>query len=339
MSSFGEKGSSPACAVTQASLPSQRKEMKKLTTEDIIAKFVEVHGNKYDYSLIDYKGVDYKVDIICNEHGIFRQTPYNHIHGQECKFCSFIETSKRMLLDTNRFIESAVEIHGAQYDYSLTNYTGSKKKVLILCNKHGCFSQRACNHLLGRGCPKCKAEKQSITRRLDKEAFILNANKVHNFKYDYNNVEYSNNRSIVSIICPDHGLFRQKANNHLNGKGCPLCAQSGFSLFGNGFVYILQSADMIKVGITNKEVNIRVKQINRYSPQQFTAVFYKEMQASVANKVETKLLTWLRCQGLSQPIDKFNGYSECFYPGNITLPQTVDKLLEFESEVENGWVD
>ena len=41
--------------------------------------------------------------------------------------------------------------------------------------------------------------------------------------YDYTLVKYKNNHEKVTIICPKHGAFHQRPNNHLNGAGCPKC--------------------------------------------------------------------------------------------------------------------
>ena len=56
-----------------------------------------------------------------------------------------------------------------------------------------------------------------------KDAFIAKARTVHNNKYDYSLVEYVNAHKKVKILCPEHGVFEQNANNHLNGQGCPVC--------------------------------------------------------------------------------------------------------------------
>lgn len=48
----------------------------------------EIHNGKYDYSLVEYGGVDYPVKIICPIHGVFEQTPYKHINcRQGCPRC------------------------------------------------------------------------------------------------------------------------------------------------------------------------------------------------------------------------------------------------------------
>jgi len=66
--------------------------------------------------------------------------------------------------------------------------------------------------------------KPTIQTSINKnDCFSKKANIVHNNKYDYSEVEYVNNRTKVSIICPDHGEFTQIPVSHLSGIGCPKC--------------------------------------------------------------------------------------------------------------------
>lgn len=46
-------------------------ENKKMTNGDFIGKVKEIHGNRYDYSLVEYTNSNTKVKIICEEHGEF----------------------------------------------------------------------------------------------------------------------------------------------------------------------------------------------------------------------------------------------------------------------------
>ena len=62
--------------------------MKKLTTEQWINKAKEIHGDKYNYSLVEYKNNSEKVTIVCTEHGNFTQAPVNHLSGQNCPGCA-----------------------------------------------------------------------------------------------------------------------------------------------------------------------------------------------------------------------------------------------------------
>ena len=60
-------------------------------------------------------------------------------------------------------------------------------------------------------------------RALTQEGFINKAMAKHGDRYDYSMVSYKNNRTKVSIICKDHGVFTQKTYNHVLGQGCPVC--------------------------------------------------------------------------------------------------------------------
>jgi len=61
-------------------------------------------------------------------------------------------------------------------------------------------------------------------KKITQELFLNKCAKIHGNKYDYSNSNYSNSRSIIEIICKIHGKFYMKANNHLNGQGCPECS-------------------------------------------------------------------------------------------------------------------
>ena len=59
-----------------------------MTKEQFIKKAKLVHGENYDYSLVEYKNNKTKVKIKCNNCGkIFEQRPNNHLNGQKCPFC------------------------------------------------------------------------------------------------------------------------------------------------------------------------------------------------------------------------------------------------------------
>ena len=170
-----------------------------------------IHGEKYDYSLVEYTNNKTKVKIICPTHGVFEQRPINHLYGQSCSTCS-------NSLTTEEFLSNAKNVHGDKYDYSLVEYKNYVTKVKIICPTHGVFEQTPNNHLKGNLCYKCV-----FTHKKTTEEFVINAKNVHGDKYDYSLVEYKNSSSKVRIICPTHGIFEQRPNDHLNGNGCPSC--------------------------------------------------------------------------------------------------------------------
>jgi len=118
---------------------------------------------------------------------------------------------------TEEFIEMAKSIHGDRYDYSLVEYKNNKTKVKIICPVHGVFEQKPIHHLRGHGCHECG------DKRLTTKQFIEKVKSIHKDKYDYSLVEYKNNKTKVKIICPVHGPFEQRPNDHLRGRGCFKC--------------------------------------------------------------------------------------------------------------------
>ena len=134
----------------------------KSNTDDFIKKSREIHGDKYDYSKVEYINNRTKVCIICPEHGEFWQTPNSHLNGNGCFECSYIERGKDKRLTTEEFIEKAKKIHGDKYDYSKTVYSTWFEKVCMICPKHGEVWQTPASHLHGFGCPKCH---QSLMER------------------------------------------------------------------------------------------------------------------------------------------------------------------------------
>ncbi|AXF52612.1 MAG: protein of unknown function DUF723 [Caudoviricetes sp.] len=113
--------------------------------------------------------------------------------------------------------------HGDFYDYSLVEYKGTSVKVKIICPIHDIFECTPNNHTRGKGCPKCGRIKNSKSRSKTNEQFISEAIEVNGGEYDYSLVEYTNDKSKVTVICKKHDKFLVTPNNHLRGKGCPVC--------------------------------------------------------------------------------------------------------------------
>ena len=206
---------------------------KKSNTNKFINKSKEIHGDKYDYSKVEYKKANEKVIIICDKHGDFLQKPNSHLskeHG--CRKCSTEIISVKLRKTTNQFIEDSIQIHGDTYDYSKVEYKISGEKVIIICKEHGEFLQTPNSHLSKKsGCIKCSGNGLSNT-----EDFIKKSKEINGDTYDYSKVEYKNAGEKVIIICKEHGEFEQKANNHLNGQGCYKCGYNMFIFSNNDFI-------------------------------------------------------------------------------------------------------
>ena len=259
---------------------------KRHTTESFIKKSNEIHNNKYDYSETIFKHTEEKLIISCPLHGKFEQRAASHLYGRGCKKCGinsvassnttsqeeFIKRSKEKYNDkysydeliykshskgkitltcnihgsfqikaikhfignnggckkcgnvekmtNHEFIERSNKIHNNFYDYSLSNCIKSSEKIDIICPKHGLFKQKINSHLIGSKCPKC------VLNIRTKDELIIELNKIHNNFYDYSLLNYINSSEKIDIICPKHGLFKQKFYSHLSGHNCPKCKSS-----------------------------------------------------------------------------------------------------------------
>lgn len=193
-----------------------------LNNEIFIKRSKDKFGDKFDYSLLDYKGVLYPVTLICKVHGVFEINANIHLNSPHgCLICSklsSVTTGERPPRDTG-FVEKSRVVHGDKYDYSIVKYEKCNRKVKIICPIHGIFEQTPTRHLEGSGCVKCGIDRY----RGNIENFIERSSKIHQSKYNYSLSVYRNIDTKIDIICPEHGIFQQIPRNHLKGHGCKKC--------------------------------------------------------------------------------------------------------------------
>ena len=198
-------------------------------------KFIEkankAHNNKYNYNLVNYKHSRVKVSIICPVHGLFEQTPYNHLISKGCQKCHLDEVSMINSFDTELFINKAKKVHGNKYSYDKTIYVANETKVTITCPKHGDFLITPHNFLTGANCQLCAREAVYTKSVKSVQEFIQDSVRIHGDKYDYSLVEYVNNKTPVKLLCKYHNsVFNVRPDSHLfNKSGCSECNLSGTS--------------------------------------------------------------------------------------------------------------
>lgn len=205
---------------------------KIVSTKEIVNKFRETHGDKYDYSESVFVDSRTKVIIICKKHGEFEQNAYHHIKGSGCPKCS---SNYKKRLTTSEFISKSKLIHKNDYQYHKSIYKNAHTKITITCPLHGDFKQLALNHLKGSGCAKCKS---SISKpEIELQKFIVSAGY---------NIEL-NKRNIISpyeldIYIPElkiaiefNGLFWHYSQKHFragyHAMKSNLCREKGIGLF------------------------------------------------------------------------------------------------------------
>ena len=185
------------------------KNTPRKTTQEFIEEARKVWGDRYDYSLVEYKGALKKIKILCDG-VVLNQVAISHLQG----------LSPEKKLTKENFIRKAKKIFGNKYDYSQVKIKNGRTSVMIGYN--GIFYlQKPSDHLSGR-CP----EKKVLSVRKSIRQFINEANSVHDFKYNYDKSEYITNQTKLIITCPIHGDYQQRPLSHLQGCGCPNCGES-----------------------------------------------------------------------------------------------------------------
>ena len=147
---------------------------KKLTQDEFIERSKKIHGDKYDYSKVEYLSIDKKV-IIIMDNVEYLQTPNKHLIGR----CP--ENTKTKKLTKDEFIERSKKIHGDKYDYSQLTYINNLTPVKIIYDGV-IYEQNPHNHLNGFKCENIKG--------LTTEEFILKSRKIHGDKYDYSFLDF-----------------------------------------------------------------------------------------------------------------------------------------------------
>lgn len=206
----------------------------KSNTEEFINKAMSIHGNVYDYSSVNYVNAKTKIIINCLKegHGLFSQTPTNHLSGQGCKMCGQERANVLMTTTRKERILKFKEIHGEKYNYELIpEIINAKMKIPVMCeikssdgSIHGIFWPTVDSHQSGHGCSKCYGNNKSNKEEFIKKILNIEKFKSRNYNYDY--FEYKNTYTKGKIECPEHGFFLKCPDKHLNDEqGCPSCIE------------------------------------------------------------------------------------------------------------------
>ncbi len=173
---------------------------KLKTNEEFICASKLIWGDKYDYSLVEYKGNNKKVKFIYNGI-IYKQTPNSHLDGNSPERLNKLKTNKE-------FIDESNVVHNYKYDYSKTIYVGVMKTIIVIYNGVE-YQQIANDHLHGH-----RPEVSHTTKNT--QHFIQKANKIWNNKYNYSKTIYKNQKTKVIIIY-DGVEYLQTPQQHIQG--------------------------------------------------------------------------------------------------------------------------
>lgn len=143
---------------------------------------------------------------------------------------------KRITFD--EFVNRSRDKHGDKFNYDNVDYENQYKPVIIGCPIHGDFEQIPKSHMSGSDCRKCSQIKVANSlkgvkklNRLDDEIIIDRLSKMYDYDYSKCKITGTRNNAIISdILCPVHGFFTKRLNNHMRQKqGCNLCGKNNLN--------------------------------------------------------------------------------------------------------------
>lgn len=237
---------------------------KQVTPEEYLARANSTHGNRYSYDLSTLRSANGLATITCLYHGAFQQKLANHLNGAGCPQCAGKGVD---------WVTRFKEVHGDVYDYSRVKYAGYKDKVEIVCPEHGSFYQTPDNHYRGKqGCPKCKGARIRAAKQMPVAEFIRRATAVHNGRFLYKDVQFSNVLTgVVEITCPEHGGFLQNPVNHLAGKvGCTKCN----NMKSRGEDAVAQYFGIFTSVVRRNKTVVKPKELDIFVPSNSLAIEY-----------------------------------------------------------------
>lgn len=201
-----------------------RGDKQRYSLDKFISSVKKVHGDKYDYSHVDYLNSQSKIEIICPIHGSFIMKANSHSNGQGCPTCGRIEAKNNIALDYSLFIERAIKNHGAQYIYDESSYKNYTSKMRIECSIHGWFEAKPHAHIsMKSGCPSCGKLKRANSNKKTWNTVSDMFKTVHGTRYLYDENSYFDVSHKMRILCEQHGWFEHTPAIHYLGHGCKKC--------------------------------------------------------------------------------------------------------------------
>lgn len=193
---------------------------RRKSEEEFITKAKDVHGDTYDYSLVEFESFGNPVIILCAKHGEFNQTPTVHIKGFGCKRCAdeYVGSLKR------KPVEDLPDwLFKDKYSKPLLDtYVKSSGKITFVCERHGEFKRKP-TKLKGEFiCPSCNKEFGGNKSNITTELFLKQITKIRP-EYDFSKVEYVNSVTHVEVTCDKGHTFTARPANLKIGHGCPVC--------------------------------------------------------------------------------------------------------------------
>lgn len=127
----------PAEHIRGTACPDCSRDRHRDTTESFIQKARKVHGNKYNYSNVEYKHSQLLVKIKCPLHGTFKQNPNNHLTGQGCAECGRIRRREVNAYQKKVYNLGSRQVEVQGYEPFAIDYLTKDQGIKPICIKVG----------------------------------------------------------------------------------------------------------------------------------------------------------------------------------------------------------
>ena len=188
-------------------------------------KSKKIHGDRFvildTFHLFRYGRKERHLKIRCDRGHVFTTTPKSHYKNLGgCVKCN--AEDRKYTLDDIR--EKSYKVHGDNFEVlgfgPYREYSGENRPSLNRICKNGHKSNTSmASHFEGKQCIVCR-QGEPIG---DTKEYIRRARVKHGDKYNYDKTAFTLNKNKVIITCPKHGEFLQRADSHLEGRGCGEC--------------------------------------------------------------------------------------------------------------------
>lgn len=278
-----------------------------------------------------------KVELHCVVHGTTITSFQNAKAGNYCRACV---KEKKYDVSSNRaakaFVTKAVKKHGDKYDYTKTEYRGALNPITITCKQHGDFilaraGMHTQKHPTG-GCPYCTGVYTCP------EDYERKLKSIHGDNIVVTGFIDSRHKANASCKTCGH-KWRVRPRNLTEGHGCPICSRvvmTDLNTPGSGTLYLLKftlptQREVFKVGVTNLEVEVRVKGIGvitrgtTYSIEE--QLFYEK--GTEAYMQEQEILEFMTSHLYRGPKFTRNGHTEMFaVDPRLVLPAEINPFIK-----------
>jgi len=208
-----------------------RKPRSHITADEWWERSSRRYDNKYTCDLSQYIDQNTPLNVICPTHGAFSIKPVYHMHNSGCSECGKYSGGGGRAAPKTVIAKIHSKFPG-KYTTDKVNYITQYIPITLTCKEHGDFE--VCAKQLfknNESCPGCLGNSKT-------KLFIERAVAIHGNKYDYSETKYVSSDRKLSIRCPKHGVFTQRADTHVFGKlaGCHSCGKDSMCVSQEEFL-------------------------------------------------------------------------------------------------------